>query len=163
MEVWKPIPSEPGYEVSDLGRVRSVDRTVHTVRGLWRLKGKIRAQYDKDGYRRVTLSGSPRGVHVLVLEAFVGPCPESYHGLHGDGKRHNNRLSNLRWGSPSENERDKTRQGTRLLTFETACAIRQRYVARCKVNGARAIAKELGLENHTVEAVLFKKDHYREY
>lgn len=53
-----------------------------------------------------------RYVHRLVLEAFVGACPHSeWEGCHGDGNSANNRLSNLRWGSKSDNATDKIGHG----------------------------------------------------
>ena len=58
-----------------------------------------------------------QAVHVLVLEAFVGPRPEGMWALHGplryaDGTP-DNRLSNLEWGTPSKNNGpDKTRDVT---------------------------------------------------
>ena len=54
-------------------------------------------------------------VHRLVLEAFVGPCPEGHEGCHNDGNPLNNRLSNLRWDTPSANNRDKERHGTHQI------------------------------------------------
>lgn len=42
-------------------------------------------------------------VHRLVLTAFVGPCPDGMECLHGEGGALDNRLTNLRWGTKSEN------------------------------------------------------------
>ena len=55
-----------------------------------------------------------RRVHILVLEAFVGPKPSPKHvGAHApDRNPANNRLNNLRWALPTENERDKKEHGT---------------------------------------------------
>ncbi len=53
-----------------------------------------------------------RTVHKLVLLAFVGPRPEGYECLHADGDKTNNRISNIRWGTPQENSDDKKRHGT---------------------------------------------------
>ena len=46
-------------------------------------------------------------VHRLVLEAFVGPCPEGMECRHLEGDTANNALSNLAWGTPQENAADK--------------------------------------------------------
>jgi hypothetical protein len=54
-------------------------------------------------------------VHRLVLEAFVGPCPEGMEGCHNDGNRLNNDLSNLRWGTRSDNRDDARKHGTMSL------------------------------------------------
>ena len=51
-------------------------------------------------------------VHVLVLEAFVGPRPaDKPHTRHLDGDGANNRVENLRWGSVAENQADTIRHG----------------------------------------------------
>lgn len=51
-------------------------------------------------------------VHCLVLEAFVGYCPFGLQCLHWDGNPANNNLTNLRWGTQSENMMDRVRHGT---------------------------------------------------
>jgi hypothetical protein len=52
------------------------------------------------------------GVHRLVLEAFVGPCPAGMEACHNNGVRTDNRLENLRWDTRSANCRDRIRHGT---------------------------------------------------
>lgn len=61
---------------------------------------------EADGIRKNYL------VHRLILEAFVGPCPEGMECRHLDGDPSNNRLENLRWGTPKENAADRVRHGT---------------------------------------------------
>ena len=103
---WNPIDGFPGYWVSDQGRVRHWSRL-------------LIARPNERGYLRVTLL-TPEGkrvarrVHLLVLEAFVGPRPSSKHvGAHApDRNPRNNQLNNLRWALPTENERDKKEHGT---------------------------------------------------
>lgn len=51
-------------------------------------------------------------VHRLVLETFVGPCPEGMECRHRDGNKENNFLENLLWGTKLENARDKHKHGT---------------------------------------------------
>ena len=122
-ENWKPVVGLEGrYEVSDLGRVRSITTPVTRRCGrgpnpdaTYQLlyPSVIRATYiNPDGY--LTLKLAERGtvhVHCLVLEAFVGPCPEGQEGCHGDGNPSNNALSNLRWGTPKDNADDRRRHG----------------------------------------------------
>jgi hypothetical protein len=52
-------------------------------------------------------------VHVLVLTAFVGPCPDGNEALHFNDIPDDNRLSNLRWGTRSQNNHDAIRNGHR--------------------------------------------------
>ena len=105
-EVWKLIQGYGGlYEVSDLGNVRSLDRKVETSNGQVRkYRGKELAKnLDKDGYPRAMLYSKGKSsiffIHRLVLEAFVGECPEGMKAKHLDGDPANNRLSNLKWGN----------------------------------------------------------------
>lgn len=116
-EIWKSIPSHDGfYECSTLGRVRSV---FHIESYLNRIRnGKVlRQQLNHRGYLTVRLCRDAKehrySVHGLVLLTFVGPKPHhKAHGCHYDGKKHNNALSNLRWGTPKDNKGDQIRHGT---------------------------------------------------
>lgn len=65
------------------------------------------------GYMVVSINGKKYKVHRLVLEAFVGPCPEGFECDHSDRDRHNNALTNLRWCSPTDNNRN-TAQNDRV-------------------------------------------------
>ena len=122
METWRDIPSwEGAYQVSDCGRVRSLDRTVpgskpeQTTRVM---RGKIlAASVRKNGYRMVELS-APGGVlkrayvHHLVLLAFVGPRPEWCEEIrHLNGIKIDCRLANLEYGTCRENAEDRKKHG----------------------------------------------------
>ena len=121
MESWKPIPSQPGYEVSDLGRVRSVDRVVVAAASSYgpevhrRYKGQIlKPGKTPSGHLTVACGkGNSRSVHVLVLGAFVGPAPEGCECLHKDDVPDDNRLERLRWGTRSENMAEAWANGKR--------------------------------------------------
>ena len=103
-ETWKPVIGYEGlYEVSDLGRVRSVDRTVpNGGRGEKRLSGKVlRLKKDRNGYMSVMLSRNGKQtryrVHRLVAKAFV-PNANGYDEVnHKDETRANNMAANLEW------------------------------------------------------------------
>jgi hypothetical protein len=124
-EEWRPVSDHPGYEVSSLGRVRSVDRTLYYPSGKW---GRITAHHhkgriliprlDKDGYSYVCLGGGPRNtfkVHVLVCTTFHGPKPSPDHEVaHGDGDRGNAAAYNVRWATYAENREDMIRHGNKL-------------------------------------------------
>ena len=126
-ETWKPVVGwEELYEVSDQGRVRSVDRTVHYKDGRTYLyKGRVLKPRDRKGYLLVVLcrGGKKRNksVHRLVLEAFTGSCPEGLETLHIDGDPANNRVENLRWGSSSDNKLDIVRHGRNVNANKTHC------------------------------------------
>lgn len=118
-ERWLPVPGWEGfYEVSDQGRVRSLDREVVNSKGVtMRFKGKIMIQQLPDkGYYKVNLAKNSklftRKVHRLVIEAFLGPCPSGYEVCHGDKGHTDNCLLNLRYGTKKDNHADKWRDGT---------------------------------------------------
>jgi hypothetical protein len=114
-ETWKPIVGYEGlYEVSDLGRVRGVDRIDASG---YRRKGKIlRGGTTPKGYRIVALfRDSIRkdvSVHDLVLTAFTGPRPPGLVAAHGNGVHADNRAVNLRWTTQSDNLNDRYLHGT---------------------------------------------------
>lgn len=117
-EKWLPVVGYEGlYEVSDHGRVRSLDRVIEYVDGrkCWR-PGKMLSPSWAGSPRHPRLSvkirdGNCRTVHSLVLTAFVGPCPDGMEGCHNDGDPANNRVTNLRWDTHTENMRDVLRHG----------------------------------------------------
>lgn len=122
-EEWKPVIGYEGsYEVSNLGRVRSLDRINH--RGST-LKGKILKPSDTGRYYQNTLYKDAKGakylIHRLVLEAFVGPPGKNEQGCHNDGDSKNNHLSNLRWDTPSANNLDKVAHGTHPQANKEEC------------------------------------------
>lgn len=103
-EQWKEIAGSKQYAVSSLGRVRSKFRILkQTISKKGYCKVHVRMM---DG-REVTDT-----VHRLVLLTFVGKPRQRHQCRHLDGNPQNNCLSNLRWGSVTENARDRKRHGT---------------------------------------------------
>lgn len=116
-EVWMPVPEFPGYEVSNHGRVRTYFARSKSLKTVIGEKPRImNHSYGRRGYHRVTLrcdgKQSTKSVHSLVLTAFVGPRPVGGVCCHGNGDVNDNRVSNLRWGTHMDNERDKEIHGT---------------------------------------------------
>lgn len=91
-EIWKPIPSIEGYWASNQGRIKSKYRI---------LKPKV----TKNGYEEVNIRSRMYRVHRLVLMAFEGPS--DLLGLHKNGRKRDNRLSNLYWGTLRDNALDR--------------------------------------------------------
>lgn len=116
-ETWKDIPGYEGrYQVSDLGRVRSLDRRVNIGNGFTRMmRGRIlRPAASKNNPHLYVIlghgtAGSP--VHQLVARAFHGPRPEGQEVRHLDGDPQNNRADNLAYGTRTENLLDIYRVG----------------------------------------------------
>jgi len=75
-------------------------------------------QDNPDDYCYVRLSNNnnikKEYIHRLVLETFVGPCPEGMECCHSNGIRNDNRLNNLRWGTKKENGKDKINHNNSL-------------------------------------------------
>lgn len=108
-EVWKPIPGHKGYEVSSLGRVRSLDRIIIQKR-----KGKILSQaIRKNGYPATSVGRKGQNVYIhrLVALVFLGRAPPGMEVCHHDDDRTNNRPENLYYGTHQQNIDDMARRG----------------------------------------------------
>ena len=118
-EHWLPVVGYEGlYEVSDQGRVKRLAR----VGKSWVLPERIlKGCHTHQGYVQVGMFGKSKRVHRLVLEAFVGPCPEGMVACHYDDNKENNRLENLRWDTERENMWDRTRNGNDHNANKTHC------------------------------------------
>ena len=108
-EIWKPIRGYEGvYEVSSLGRVRSLDRYVKHYTGVLRkLKGKYLATTISNGYLSTGLTKNGKtkthNIHRLMGVSFI-PNPENKRCInHIDGNKLNNSLENLEWTTDKEN------------------------------------------------------------
>ncbi len=145
-EVWRDVVGYEGkYQVSTLGRIKSVARTIFYTQK----NGSIRKHSTKERIRKINPPGpccrqvclssqthKVLKVSHLVLEAFVGPRPEGKECCHWDGNSFNNCLSNLRWDTHVENMRDMDRHGRirrgefnprSKLTTEAVRDIRKRF------------------------------------
>jgi hypothetical protein len=165
-ERWLPVVGFEGvYEVSDHGRVRSLDRVATGLNGVRRpISGRVlRGSVSVRGYYRVSLSWDGRQewpqVSRLVLAAFVGACPAGQQAAHGDGKPWNNHVSNLRWATPKANTADKVIHGTMLygethwhaqVSEADVVAMRMAYDGTNRVE----LAAEYGIGNGCLTKIL---------
>lgn len=129
-EEWRPVLDwEELYEVSSLGNVRSLDRTVVRSDGRVRqYNGQHLAPADNGrGYLYVHMTSagrrSVRVIHQLVAEAFLGHRRNGYVQLvrHRSGNKYDNSVANLQVGTQSENMLDKRRHGTDPNASRPAC------------------------------------------
>lgn len=166
IEQWRPVVGyERAYEVSDQGRVRSVDRLVRANSG-WRNTGVRYFTPSSSGknkkYKRVLLRNpdKQRPVHQLVLEAFVGPRPENCEVRHLDGDPSNNRLDNLAWGTKAENQADKIKHGTILRgTANPASKLTEADVLAIRASSKRQVdlAEIYGVSQPIISAIRLRK------
>lgn len=117
-EVWKEIDGFDGYEVSDAGNVRCWNSQNGRGLKLTTPRSLKPSRFSGRPYFRVTLfrggERTVRRLHHLVLEAFVGPCPEGMEACHGPLGGLNNTLRNLRWDTKLANMQDQITSGTRI-------------------------------------------------
>lgn len=103
-QIWLPIKDYPGYEISNFGHVRNG-------------KQYITVHRNNSGYYRVALCKHSEKeyffIHHLVAEYFIGPRPDGKVVMHIDSNRMNNYVSNLRYGTQSENINQAVSEGRR--------------------------------------------------
>jgi len=166
-EEWRPVQvANLGdfYEVSNLGRVRSLDRICHGLKAR-RIDGKIlRPSTNKFGYRGVNLyrdgKSKPIHIHRLVGLTFI-PNPDNLPMVnHIDGVKSNNIVTNLEWTNDAGNKQHAIDIGRitlfkKLLTAEEVAEIR-------RLGGTmpqREIAKMFGCTQTNVSLILLKCRH----
>lgn len=164
---FRPIANRPGYCVGDDGSVWSCrERTGQCNAANWRRK---KAAINKKHHvvtLRVGGQQESRYVHLLVLEAFIGPRPvseERIEGCHKDGDPNNNRVENLRWGTSAENSADAITHGTmprgsrhgRSKLCEAAIPeIRSKWAEGESIS---SLAREYGVDWATIKRVVAGK------
>lgn len=164
-EIWRGVHGHSAYEVSSLGRVRSIPRTVLRSNGSpMKLKGKVLSpKVSNAGYACVNLwregEYTQQQVHRLVASAFI-PNPEGKpHVNHINGNKLSNEATNLEWVTPKGNTAHARAaklvpwDGTRgyKLTAEDRKAIRVRVAAgETKTD----LASEYGVNRRTIYNVV---------
>lgn len=131
-----------------------------------RRPGGFLRQYDNGKRMTVYLvrEGVPTTLNVgaAVLMAFVEPRPKGHQCCHGNGDYRDNRLENLRWGSPADNSLDALKHGTiprgeqnhnAKLTAKVVREIRKRY-SRASGPSLRQLAREFGVGAACVRSIV---------
>lgn len=114
-EVWKDIEGYEGiYKVSNLGRIKSYDRTISLIRLGTTVKRHVKGSLKKasisnNGYLQISLFKEDKKkdflVHRLVASAFIPNTYSKRTVNHIDGDKLNNYSSNLEWATYSENHK----------------------------------------------------------
>ena len=105
---FKEVRDYPGYAVSEHGRVVSFRR------GRFR---ELKPTLKSNGYHQLMLCSDGGRVkakllHHVVLETFVSKKPDGMETRHLNGIKTDNRIDNLKWGTPMENKEDRVRHRT---------------------------------------------------
>lgn len=167
-EIWKDIPGYEGYyQASSFGRVRSIDRIVHTTHGRTRfLKGTVlRPSLNTNGYQICTLSTNgnhwTNPIHQLVSMAFLNHKPDGLNLVvdHINNIKTDNRLENLQLVTTRHNT-SKDRKGTSKYTGVSWNSQHKKWKANVYINrnliflgyftdeSEAALAYQKALENH---------------
>jgi len=129
-EIWVPVKDNLGYFISNKGRVKTYDDFYPKI------------TLDKgSGYYRVKLNGKLYYLHRLLAQAFI-PNPENKPEVdHIDGNKQNNCLSNLRWATRAENNRNVGKRKDNTSEFKGVCFDKWngKWKARIWVDGKRKL------------------------
>lgn len=165
-EIWRDVVGAMGwYEVSDYGSVRSWRKPGQYGKGRRRVTPLILSPgTDSDGRLAVVIAypdkRRSRMIHQLVMESFVGPRPDGLEACHNDGNNTNNKLSNLRYDTPTSNQADRVLHGTsnrgeRMARSKLNRAQVDEIIARCAAGEKQnAVAKIYGVDPSHVSRIV---------
>lgn len=155
-EIWKDVPDYEGYyQVSNLGRVKSLERKVK-AKGERLVSEKIlKPYYTGGGYDAVALNKNgikkTSKIHKLVAIAFLGHKPSGYNEIvdHIDNNRLNNCVSNLQLTTQRHNLSKDKKGGTSKYTGVCWDKLVKKWKSTIRYNGK---IEHLGYFNDEIEA-----------
>lgn len=144
--MWKTYPNDERYEVSDKGLVRMKGRSPR------------KPSVTPTGYHVVVFSipgKRPKGryVHRMVMETFVGPCPKGHETSHLNGDNSDNRLKNLKYETPKENQARKVQHGTDYSGARNPAAkLTESQIVKIRASeeSESVLAKRMGVSRATI-------------
>lgn len=166
---FRQIPGFPRYAIDENGTVLSVCKMGNVANQTHPWSAAIQKKPAPKGLGHLCVhlrhDNRRRSFHVhdLVLIMFVGPCPDGMECRHLDGNPANNHVSNLKWGTRSENEQDKVlhgkscrgeKHGSAKLTSADVLEIRRRAA-----NGERQlnIAKDFHVKQQAISNIVIRR------
>ena len=157
-EIWKDIEGFPGYQISNLGKVKS-------FKGL---KPRILKQcLDGKGYLQTSFNKKSIKIHSLVITHFGSPKPTPLHECnHIDGDKTNNWWNNLEWMTKLENIQHAIdmglrnyakgeNQGSAKLTESEVIEIRK--LSKLKINTERKLSQLFKVSQPAIHNILINK------
>lgn len=172
-ERWLPVSGYEGlYEVSNHGRVRSLDRMIIRSDGRkpYLRRGMLLADRRSKsrncfGRNSVVLcdgiSQKQFVVAALVLSAFLCRRPSGFDACHSDGNRENDHASNLYWGRHVENMADRDFHGTTIRGEKAKHAILTEeivIIVRNSTATTSSLARKYGVANTTIHSARTRKN-----
>lgn len=159
-EIWKNIPRYEGlYQVSNLGRIKSFHyHKEKEILNLTKCKKYLQIKLSKNSITKIYK------VHRLVLEAFVGPCPEGMQCRHLDNNPINNNINNIEWSTHKINMQDRIKyKTTNTFIYENGCKLNKtkaRLIKNLLNSGKltqKEIANQFNISQQTVSGIKNKK------
>lgn len=163
-EIWKTIEDYPNYQVSNMGRVKSLERNVVKGKGgLYKIEEKILKSIKKrDGYLMVNLSKEGKQktclIHRLVASTFLDNPNNLFEVNHIDEDKTNNRADNLEWCSREYNCNYGTRN-KRISIPILQLSLDGKLIR--KWNSAREVERELNIAHNQITACCKKRKNYK--
>jgi len=166
MEIWKDIKGYEGYyQVSNMGRVKGLTRTIKHLRGFRVIKEHIlptHVYYSSKNYKREQVSLSKKGIHKthrvhrLVANAFIPNNKHKKYINHIDSNTLNNNVNNLEWVTHKENMQHAFEYGTiRGLTKKDIPIVIDKYL---KSVTTKQLAKEFNVTTTTILNTLHRNN-----
>ncbi len=167
-EVWKDVVGYEGmYQVSNIGRVKGIDRLVMNKGEENLLKGCLRRQMTNTvGYKRVCLLKNSQKkvyqVHRLVAESFLSDKMGNGNCInHKNGVVYDNRVENLEWCTYKENINHALSTGLRKTKINKTQL--ERVIELYFIHGVKPIdiAKEMNVNGHYINALLYRHKKFK--
>lgn len=167
---WADIEGYPGYQVSDTGLVRSLDRKIARkhksgLESTYKRKGKtLSPKVMPNGYALVNMGAKTKAelIHRLVAKAFI-PGDFSLQVNHKNGNRNDNRVENLEWLSCSDNHKHSYADLPRKKHAKTAPVVLIKGSEKLEFESEISAAQHLGVVAGSVHSAVMRGHLCRGY